>query len=356
MATFIFTDISEFKDHVGGGVNQSMSMASLKPWIEMAMQAHVLPWLGAGTWSALVANMDAQNPDADLTALLPYVQRPVALLTMYEYSQIGNIQVGEGGLYRAETDDLKSPFKYQETAYRQQMLQHGFESIERMLNYLEDNEAKYPLWQADPAYQRNKEHFINTALDFRLLYGKLLSRYEFEIIRPIMEEVETFAILPIIGQAQYDDLKEGIALKALTADEQALIQLIRRAVSHFTMQEAIERHWVQFNGNRVVQVETLEPQGYEREGSAQRAPFSTKWRHHQLLANRHISYIRHYLSSRLETFPLYADHLEEEAATENTDTSQAADDNLYYSDRYYGAFPIPGVSDKKPIPSSIKRL
>ena len=128
---------------------------------------------------------------------------------------------------------------------------------------LEDNEAKYPLWQADPAYARNKAHFINTATDFRMLYGKQLSRYIFEIIRPILEEVETFAILPTIGQEQYDDLKQGIALKALTADEFALVQIIQRAVVHFTMQEALERHWVQFNGNRIVQIETLEPQGYE---------------------------------------------------------------------------------------------
>jgi len=149
---------------------------------------------------------------------------------MYEYSQIGAIQFSEGGAFRSESEGLKSPYKYQEEAYRQQMLQHGFESIERMLNYLEDNEVKYPLWQADPAYQRNKAHFVNTATDFRLLYGKQLSRYIFEILRPIMDEVETFAILPILGQAQYDDLKEGISLKALTADETALIQLIRRAV------------------------------------------------------------------------------------------------------------------------------
>ena len=355
MATFIFNDISDFKKHVGGGVNQSLSLASLEPWIEMAAQAHVLPWLGADTWLALVQNMDAQTPDEDLSNLLPYVQRAVALLTMYEYSQIGAVQFSEGGMHRAETEGLKSPFKYQETAYRQQMLQHGFESIERMLVYLETEEAKYPLWQADPAYSRNKSHFINTATDFRMLYGKQLSRYIFEIIRPILEEVETFAILPIIGQAQYDDLKQGIALKALTAEETALVQIIQRAVAHFTIQEAIERHWVQFNGNRVIQMETLEPQGYQREVSATRIPFAVKWAHHNLLANRHISYIRHYLSSRLATFPLYATHLETEAE-EQSESTQATDEQLYYDDRYFGAFPIPGVNDKTPIPSSIKRL
>lgn len=355
MATYIFQNITSFKEHVGGAVNQSLSLNSLKPWVEMATQDHIIGWLGKDMWDDLVAAVEADTVSPEQGNLLPYVQRPVALLSMYEYSKIGTVQFGEGGMYRQENEGLKSPYKYQEEAYRKQMIHHGYESIERMLVFLEDNEADYPLWQADSAYQRNKTHFINTAVDFRQRYGKQLGRYLFEQLRPIINEVELFAILPTIGQDQYDDLKEGILLKALSADEQELIGLIQNVVVHFTMQEALERHWVQFEGNRVVQLESLEPKGFERAGSAANTPFSIKWQHHRLLANRHISYVRHYLESRLDLFPLYAAHLAEEVAAAS-ETSTATDEELYYSDRYFGAFPIHGGTDPAPKVNGIKNI
>lgn len=347
----LFADITDFKEQVGGAVNQSLSLRSIGPWIEMAAEAHILPWLGQETWEALQAGSLSQ----ELHNLRPYVQRAAALLTMYEYSQIGNVQFGEGGMFQVENEGIRGPYKYQETAYRKQMLHHGYEAIERLLLFLETNEANYPLWQADPAYDRNKAHFINTAFEYRQLYGKLLSRYIFEMLRPIIDEVETFAILPTLGQPQYDDLKEGIQLKALTADEQALIDLIQRAVVHFSMQEALERHWVQFEGNRVVQLETLEPQGYQRAGSASATSFSIKWQHHQLMASRHISFIRHYLESRLDFFPLYAAHLETQAEASGGEQT-VAEQELYYNDRYFGAFPIEGVTDGTPKVKGIKNI
>jgi len=347
----LFADISKFKEHVGGAVNQTLSLRSIGPWVDMAAESHVIPWIGQATWDAL----NAESLSEQLEALLPYVQRPVALLTMYEYVQVGNVQLGEGGMFQVEIEGIKRPFKYQETAYRKQMLHHGYESLERLLAFLEANENDYPLWQADPAYARNKAHFINTAFEFRQLYGKLLSRYIFEMIRPIIDEVENFAVLPTLGQAQYDDLKEGISLKALTTDEQALIDLIQRAVVHFSMQEALERHWVQFEGNRVVQLETLEPQGYERAGSAGTTSFSIKWQHHQLMASRHISFIRHYLESRLDVFPLYAAHLETEAEASGGTQTESLEEQ-YSNDRYFGAFPIDGVKNGKPPVKGIKNI
>lgn len=354
MATYIFTNITDFKAQLGGAINANMNPNSLAPWIEMAAQTHIWDWLSKAQWDALVTAVDGSSTSTEQDDLLIRLKRTTALLTMYEYAKVGSVQFTEGmGMVRAESDNQKTAFKYQEVDYRKQMLTMGYESLEIMLDFLEDNEDDYPLWQASTAYTRNKALFINTARVFRQYYGKQLSRYVYEIIRPIIEEVETFAILKVIGQDQYDDLKEGIALKSLTADESTLIGLIQKAIVHFTIQEAMERNWVQFEGNRIVQLESLEPQSMERAGTAAGAGFSTKWSHHQLLASRHISYLLYYLENNLATYPLYEAYYEERQEEESTTTTQT-DSELYSSDRYYGAYPL--VTRKEKKPTGIKRL
>ncbi|PHN06940.1 DUF6712 family protein [Flavilitoribacter nigricans] len=353
MATYIFTSIADFKAHLGGAINQNLNINSLAPWIEMAAQTHIWDWLSQGQWEALVTAVDG-TPSAEQTALLNKLKRTTALLTMYEYAKVGSVQFTEGmGMVRAESDQQKTAYKYQEADYRRQMLVMGYESLEVMLDFLEDNEDDYPLWVASTAYTQNKALFINTARVFRQYYGKQLSRYVYETIRPIIEEVETFAILRVIGQDQYDDLKEGIALKSLTADETTLISHIQKAVVHFTIQEAMSRNWVQFEGNRIVQLETLEPQGIERAGSAAGGAFSEKYNHHNLLANRHISYILYYLKNNLSSYPLYEAYYEARIEEESTTTTET-DTELYSSNRYYGAYPLVPSTEKKV--TGIKRL
>lgn len=354
MATYIFTNITDFKAHLGGAINQNLNINSLAPWIEMAAQTHIWDWLSQAQWDLLVTAADG-TPSAEETALLDKVKRTTALLTMYEYAKVGSVQFTEGmGLVRAESDAQKTAFKYQEVDYRQQMLIMGYESLEAMLDFLEDNEADYPTWVASAAYTSNKSLFINTARVFRQYYGKQLSRYVYETIRPIIEEVETFAILKIIGEDQYADLKEGIALKSLTADENTLISYIQKAVVHFTIQEAMARNWVQYQGNRIVQLETLEPQGTERAGTASGAAFLAKYSHHNLLANRHISYLLYYLENNLTTFPLYETYYDARVLEESTDTSTEDDTALYSSNRYYGAYPLVPSTKKKT--TGVKRL
>lgn len=162
MATYLFNDISDFKNYVGGGANVSLKMATLDPAILAAAENHIILWLGQQQWDQLVTAV-AGTPSTEETALIPYVARPLAMLTMYEYKKIGGIMVGESGFHRFEDETRKSAFKYQENDYSDWMLNNGYENIERMLKFLETNEADYPLWQADDAYQRNKALFLNYA-------------------------------------------------------------------------------------------------------------------------------------------------------------------------------------------------
>ena len=322
MAYEIFQDIQELKQFIGGGANVGLNMESLAPTIATAARNHLFHWLSETQWQDLVDNID--NPGSTREALLPYVQKPLAMLSMYEYRKIGGIQFGEAGIYRVESETEKSAFKYQENDYSEFMLYNGYEELEAMLKFLEANEADYPLWQASSAYQRNKSLFLNYATEFRDAYSQYLARYTFDFLRPLIDDIEHFAILPLIGQTQFDALKDGILLKALNAPEQSLVQLIQRAVANFAIEEGMKRHWVKLEGKDVVQNEKLEPQSFVKQSNPSGQAFDLTLRHQESWANRHISQIKNFLENNIADFPDYQAYLDSQTTEEESTDERLA--------------------------------
>jgi len=334
MATYLFNDISEFKAVIGGAANLSLEFDSIGPTMLTAFQNHLLDWLGQEQWDELVDAVENDDATAEELALLPYVRRPLAMLTMYEYIAIGAIQFGEAGIHQLENTDvgMKTAYKYQINDYRQSMLHNGYEAMEIMIIFLNANKADYSTWSASEAFGRSRANFLNYAREFRAGYSKKISRYTFEILRGIIQDVELFALLDFLGQDQYDRLKEGILhnddgdVEALTSDEKNLLAILQRAISLFAVEEGIRRNWVTIKGADVVQSETLEPQSYIRETAAGTVPVSTQLVHLQEFANRHLYYARKWLTDRLEAFPLYSAYLAALASAEEAEAEAEAEE------------------------------
>ncbi len=320
--SYLFTDIEELKQYVGGGANLSLEMASLDPIQLQAAQNHIWPWLGEDLWQALVN--DFNSPSAAQAALLPHVQRALGFLTLYEYAQIGGIQLSEAGFFRIENDHQRSAYKYQENQYRRWMLESGYENLEVLLRFLTKQADDYPLWKDNPAYLRQHESLLRYASEFRDAYSQYLSRYTFELLRPLVLDVEAFAVISAIGEPLYLYLLEQRRLDQLSDKEQTVIRLLQRAIANFTVEEGLQRNWVRLEGRAVVQTEHLEPQSYTKASVATMAATATKARHHDAWGNRHLARAESYLKQQVEDFPLYGAFPESQAATtepEATSTS-----------------------------------
>lgn len=318
---YIFTDIADFKKFIGGAANQSLDIKSIEPMIQTAAENHLELWLGAQLPAAITAAEG--TPNAETTKLLDAIKRPLAMLTMYEYLAINSIQVSDSGNLRVETDKRKSAYKYQENAYRNSMLNNGYEALEKMLKFLEANEADYPIWTADEAYQLNKSLFLNYATEFRANYSSYVSRYTFDLLRPLIEDIECFAILPLFGQAFFDEIKEGIFLKSLNANEKKLLKLVQKAVANFAIEEGMTRNWVRLEGRNVVQTEILGDQGNEKAIAAKNVPLGHTIRKADEWANRHMSKLKNYLTNNPGLFPLYDTYVEEQAAAAEAAAEEA---------------------------------
>mgnify|MGYP000010387149 CR=1 FL=1 len=346
---YFFANISELKNHVGGGANVSLEITSLDPSIADALDLHLRPILGQEFVNELLLEWIASEADSPIAlsdetaALLPYLRRALAKLAMYEYAKVGGIQFSEAGIMRAETENMKSAYKYQENQYKDYMLKAGYEAIEQLLIFLNTNRTDYTTWNTSPEAARSRSSFLNYAAEFRLVQGKGIARYTFDILRTTMEDIETFAILPLIGEDQFNALKTAIAgTSAISATDKLLIAAIQRAVAAFTLKEAVQKLLVQIDGMNVVQTEALEPQSYNKTSPPSTPVISLSLYQQDVWGNRLISNILRILDADPDSYPLYvafkeaeAEAAAEAAETANTDAERDGNaTNLYLENSY----------------------
>lgn len=310
----ILTTIDQLKDKVGGAVNPSLEFEAIRPYIEDVQRDHIMPLIGPDFLNDLITNQDTAT--GKQLELVNKIRKAVGYLCVYKYVNVGSVQLGEAGLFRTESESHKSTYKYQEQNYRDQMRESGYEALEEVIIFLQLNKINLGSLYTLEYYQKTRSMFINLALEFRNVYSSYISRYTYESLKPLMEDLETFAILPIIGQELFDRLKLSIADNDLTPVEILLVRHIQKALAHFTIEEGVRRLWVKIEGINVVQTERLEPQGLERQGSAGNLPLSVNVRHLYEFGNRWISYIKKYLLDNIEDFEEYADFIAEQEAAE----------------------------------------
>lgn len=247
MAAELFSNFADLKTYVGGRLNQSVKLESLEATIYETARRHIVPWLG----STLYTSLNGGSLSAELTALLPYVKRPLALLTIYEYSKVGAIEVGESGMHRVETDTRKSAYRYQEREYKEDALIKGYNALEQMLKYLDDHQSDFSTWASSAEGRTHLTPLLNYASDFRLLTLPDCDRYTFECLRPIISEIQLLGIQRLLPKSFWDGLLSRHLAGTLTDAEKQLRTYMRQAIAHKAITEAVKQRWVKVDGGRV---------------------------------------------------------------------------------------------------------
>lgn len=298
----LIDSITTLKTITGGAVGATMEFESIEPFFQIAHEMHLEFWLGTDLLESLETELASNDPDATAVALAPYYRRALGWLTVYEYLSFASVQLGESGLHRVETESHKTAYKYQEKAVRETCLNNGYEALEKLLIYYEGRKTDFPGWPIAPGYEIYHGQLLNTVTAWRMVQAKKMTRQVFETMVGIAKEVEEMAIVPIIGQAQYDALLAHRRDDDYTSEalEKKIILMAQRIAAHFTLTNALRQHLVELRGDRVVQLEFLEDQGVPKEGSPTIAAVGIKLDSHDQTANTYINKLRALLEANLE--------------------------------------------------------
>jgi hypothetical protein len=192
-------------------------------------------------------------------ALFDYCNRVTANFAMALYLPFGQVNISDSGFHvvhdstqqiasQSRTDDLLESF-----------LQAGYEAVDELLKFLEENKDDYEAWKTSSAFTMNRQFFVLGTEDFQQYYDIGGSRRVFVALWPIIRRVEEYYIKPILGATTYEDYKEALrttGYAALSDSMKFVVDLVRPAVVFLTMSEALADLPLQVRPDGVVSFET----------------------------------------------------------------------------------------------------
>lgn len=297
----LFAEYNQFKNMVGGRINQSVELASLDPFIYETARKHIVPWLGS-VYATLVA---ATSPTQAQSILITYVRRPLALLTIHEYSKVISVELSDSGMHRIETETRKSSYRYQEKQFQEDALQKGYDALENMLFFLDSNRATYPDWVATEEATAHLSQLMNYAKDFRRLVNTNCDRYSFEALRPIIAHQQLMICQSAVPAEFWSGFMTRHIAGTLTSAEKKVREYMRQAIAYAALNEAMKLHYVTISMGRIfIQEEFGEQSNINRTlPNAGSSDLSIN----QLMADRHTVLWKDFIRNNPNSFPTVFD-------------------------------------------------
>ncbi|MDO7849232.1 hypothetical protein Q5H92_22905 [Hymenobacter sp. M29] len=246
----LITTLDQFRAHVrlNASTEDQDYFLSLQADILLAEDDHLRPLLGDSFYDGLLDTVAAEG-DVVQERLRYLLTSALANLAMLSFADLAQLQISGSGVQIISNEREKTAFQWQIDALKASCATKGFNQLEKALAYLEAHRTDFPTWNGVPAADSARALFLNTAAQFSEHYNISNSRLTFLNLLSINRKMERFALVPVLGQAYYDELKAQHASGTLSPENAAVVaDYLRPALAHITMGSAIGEMSFALNG------------------------------------------------------------------------------------------------------------
>jgi len=313
-------------------IELNMNILSLASYIGSA-EKYIKECLGSALYTALGASYNGTIA-VPYIALLPYVQKPLANIALYYWINGGQLQVNDKGVQIDHSGASKTAFQWQIDAWKADLEQDGFNGLDELLQFLQDNKATYTTWVADTnAFTINKAFFNPDAVSFHKILAIDNSHRTFKALSPYIQQAHDMELKAMLGDTFYDELKAALLADSLTADQKLLVPNLKKMEVYYGMAKAVEnlRFTVKNNGLRIFEtLSTIENAHTSKEATALDAnAFARRMTEN---GNTYSKILEKYLNKNANTYPTW------KASDNYTDPDAERTSSTYEGDGILGLF------------------
>lgn len=188
-------------------VSVALDFGRVKGPLLNAFDMFIYPLIGENLSIRLISiYKDGNITELDLK-FLNLSQRANALLAFwYNFNELQYF-IGSNGAKRAESENTKGLYKYQEKDLVDGWKSKGFKALDDLLRFLEENITEYPEYKESDAYTESLSSIIRNTSEVNDYYEINHSRLIFLRLRSHFRVVENTIIEPRLGSDLYDEFK-----------------------------------------------------------------------------------------------------------------------------------------------------
>jgi hypothetical protein len=223
----------------------------LWPFIEQAERKYILPLLENELYEDLQKFCNdhgnwmsggSGGEDEDKTLALVNLIR-IAELNLAYYIGFAplNVKISDGGFQRTgESEAFKGLYKYQEGDLKSFFETTGYNGLDDMLKYIEENIENFPEWEDSSIYTTRKTAIIKDPETFDSICFINKSRLIFLRLQRYMTEVIDFDIKPLLG-TEWTTLMMELAKANPDAKYVTLVPQIQKPLAYLSCAKLIEK-------------------------------------------------------------------------------------------------------------------
>lgn len=171
--------------------------------------------------------------------LLRRVQAPLAHFSYLKLISSINVQQTSGGFMVAKAEGKEVASKWRIDELREDVFTEAYEGLSELIGYLESNADEFADYEQGDAYNQFPTSFLQDLTTFRKYISSLNNAYIFFQCRPIIARIEECVFKPLLQTQLWEHLTELIASGDDLGDDSTVVNVIRGALAHRVMREAI---------------------------------------------------------------------------------------------------------------------
>lgn len=239
----IIRNTAEVRQFLPANIN--LSIEGLKPFIEPVEQKYLVKVLGQEQYDIINEYASSTTADENKDKLIKQCIPPVVFLSVLEGFDLLNVELSDVGFRRSESEAKKSLYGYQERNIKAFLKNAGFNGLETLLKFLEDNIETYTVWADSDECTNAYDSLIRNATEFTKFWVQLKgSAIVFKQLKSAMQRAEDFQIRAVVGNTLIDTVKELIKDREIDNAENAkyklLLPYIQKPLAYFTIHEGAE--------------------------------------------------------------------------------------------------------------------
>jgi hypothetical protein len=235
----LLKSITEIKSILPIGIGNDFNR--LAPHIANAENKYIKSLLGTATYNKLTEFYSTDYPDNPtdqqkaFKTLLEKIQHSLIHLTYYAGFDFLNTTISDSGFQRTETDNLKGLYKYQEDNLRNYFSDSGFNSLDDVLIYIEENIIHFEEFKNSSNRTELKSSFLPTvkvieSIPFIIHNSRLI----FLSLKPHTAYIEDTIIKKILGDTIYAYIKSEMIKDSPDPKVSAILPYIRKPLIYLS--------------------------------------------------------------------------------------------------------------------------
>ncbi len=321
----LVTTIEQVNKYIPNSTVDNFSF--IESFMLVAEQNEIIPLIGIDLYRAL-ESASGSGENEDYLELLPYAERAAVFLGFSQAVHILDVKLTPNG-FAIVSDSITAPAsKDRVRAFKENVEEAGYDALESMLLYLEENVAKFPEYDLPGS----KNHLINNAIEVDSFFNTQRSRRLYLKLEPLIGRTETFDIASEISQDLLDDILVKNSNDELTAPQLKIINDLKACDVYLSISAAITMLASDIKFNKILRHYVIGRSSFTDGQMLEKL----KEQFHTM-GVQHLMNAKAYILKNVDDFPLYkASDLYLEAESEVGEQFRNTKDNNSFTFGGYG--------------------